>query len=563
MYKSLQKILIAILYSFIIFNITFANTIRDLQFLNSNNSSHSLKPRNNKNVFKITYIYNSDSNLCLTYNNKVGNRVALKPCTQDKYQQWYVPTEGASYWILAPTLSFYSNPNTMNQFEVDNNTIQNNFNANTICLSVKPTGIIQTNYCIQGNVIIASIMDPVSSTNTQNLIKSSEINNSLCLDIFADDISFYKNYKEKTKISQMYHVNPNTLQTKVIRCNMNQCSNNINTSSQYFNVFNNYADLVSYQNSIYNQNNYQSITSVKVNRKNIFLKVGEVKNINMEIFAENTHIATINENDKSGLTIRSLNKKTSDVSIIGSSIGNTALTVNIHDKTVKLNVIVDDNTDKITFLDIQTFKDNIGDAIIIQSTDTTGKPIYAMIDVGKKSDVSTAKLLAYLKDNNIFRLEWILISHFHGDHVGGFAKLFESGINIGAIFMKKYGNLDTKLNSMKGKTAKEIRAARLNEWNDMINLIKTKNIPICYISPNRNDHTDLGNYHFKFFNIEEAFTNYDAACIKFKNCNENTNSIIAVIENNGKYYYLNGDIDTFPGNFANSKDNNLKKAYQD
>jgi len=565
---------------------TLGNSFFDLSFLNnytpygSYRTIQTLMPRNNNDLYKNSYIYNSQSNLCVTF-YKVGYKIRLQPCDEkNKYQQWYIPSQMANYWILSPTLSFYSDMNTQKQFEIEPNTIQNYFNENTVCLFISGGGHILTNYCLEPNTqsIQATVMDPVTYNDSQNKVKSSSVNGDLCLDVFSEDLPLYEYHNQQIKVSQLYQVNPNTLDVGMIRGYMNPCSDNpTSSSSQFFTVFGSFAELLNHQNSIFNPDNHAGITDIKVNRKNIFLKIKEVKNLNLDIFAgktkishypnvsvkiDNNAVANFSRNSKAGLKVRSLKKKPSGITIMGNSVGSTALTINIHDKIVKLNVIVDNATDRITFLDIQTYKDFVGDAIMIQSTDPEGHLIHAMVDTGKASDVSIEKLLAYLDDNNILELEWILITHFHGDHYGGLSRLMKRGIKIGAIYMKEYHGLDSNYSALKYKDAEAYRKDRLKDWKAMLDDIEAHHIPIRYVSEGVNDEVSLGHYHFKFFNVEKVFQDYGDICAEFKNCNENTNSIVSVVSNQGKYYYLSGDIDTLSKSFNTSPDVNLKKAYQ-
>jgi len=75
--------------------------------------------------------------------------------------------------------------------------------------------------------------------------------------------------------------------------------------------------------------------------------------------------------------------------------------------------------DEIFFLNIQSDKQRIGDAIVIHSGNE-----YAMIDVGYGKTtgdkaVSFNNLSKFLNKNKITNIEWILLTHNHPDHVGG------------------------------------------------------------------------------------------------------------------------------------------------
>jgi len=219
-----------------------------------------------------------------------------------------------------------------------------------------------------------------------------------------------------------------------------------------------------------------------------------------------------------------------------------------------------ESTDKITFIDIQDKDDDYGDAIVIQSTNSKGEPIYAMVDTGRDIVASLSTVLGYLKRNNITTLEWILLSHFHLDHWGGLTKIIEDpNITIKDIYAKKFQNLISHW-VPDGQTIEEFRKERSQEWNKYMDLINTHNIPIHFLNDNTIKELSLGNYEFKLLNVEEVFTEFNNYCSKNKGCNENSNSVIAVGKNKNRYYLLNGDIDSYP--FKNSKNAAYKEAYE-
>ena len=219
-----------------------------------------------------------------------------------------------------------------------------------------------------------------------------------------------------------------------------------------------------------------------------------------------------------------------------------------------------ESNDKIAFLDIQTDSSFIGDAIVIHSTDYNGKKIFAMIDTGKNNDLSYLSIEEYLWKNEIHEIEWLLLTHFHDDHMGGLDRLMDNpDVVIKNIYMKEYKNIDAyKKND--AITVEEYRAARLKSWKKMLNSIYAHNVKINYITGETKELL-LGNYLFKILNVEEAFIGFDEDCAGYEACNENTNSVILVGKNNNRYYYLNGDIDTYPHQFNESGIERQVNAY--
>ena len=86
---------------------------------------------------------------------------------------------------------------------------------------------------------------------------------------------------------------------------------------------------------------------------------------------------------------------------------------------------IDDNDLKIYF-----FNAGKADACVIS---INGK--HMMIDTGEKELANEA--LQYFKDNKIEKLDYLIITHFDKDHVGGAAKIIDN-IEIGKVFDSTY-----------------------------------------------------------------------------------------------------------------------------
>ncbi len=135
---------------------------------------------------------------------------------------------------------------------------------------------------------------------------------------------------------------------------------------------------------------------------------------------------------------------------------------------------------KVHFIDVGQ-----GDSMLIQTPN--GKAI--LVDAGENSEGE--KIVEYLKAQGIRKLDVLVGTHPHEDHIGGMDLVVDS-FDIGRIYMPK-----------KSTTTKTFK--------DLLNAIKYKNlkvdtamagvgidvdesVQISMIAPNSNDYEDLNNY---------------------------------------------------------------------
>ncbi len=96
------------------------------------------------------------------------------------------------------------------------------------------------------------------------------------------------------------------------------------------------------------------------------------------------------------------------------------------------------------------------DAIILR-TDSGA----AIIDCGEKGDAE--KIIACLSENNIEKVDYLFITHFDKDHVGGAAEVIKN-MNIGRIITPDYeGTKDEYIDYIRAAEKKNIMPVRLNE----------------------------------------------------------------------------------------------------
>ncbi len=166
---------------------------------------------------------------------------------------------------------------------------------------------------------------------------------------------------------------------------------------------------------------------------------------------------------------------------------------------------------------------NVGassDAILIQDE---GK--FGMIDTGiyGKGDF----VVKQLKILGVKELDFLLITHTHGDHIGGFDKVV-SNFKIKQFFTKTAG------------------AKRYGSYRSMISKAQKNGAYICDVSSPQCQQFTLGNISFRLYNTQFLIRNGLSSDNEGRF--ENANSICAVATYNGRRVYYSGDIGNYFGN---------------
>lgn len=182
------------------------------------------------------------------------------------------------------------------------------------------------------------------------------------------------------------------------------------------------------------------------------------------------------------------------------------------------------------------------DAIVLQS-----QGHFAMIDSGEDNDnprnLPGLEYKGYEKEitdflkrtasdsNGDVYLDFILGTHSHSDHIGG----FDTIINDDKIFIEKA--------YLKEYRSENIRDKEIEEWDNqevydqMVTALNNKSIPI--ISEISSVPFQFGNFTLTFMNTEYENGN--------KKIGENDNSVVVLVEKDGKKALLTGDLDNNSG----------------
>ncbi|WP_411680338.1 ComEC/Rec2 family competence protein [Clostridium thailandense] len=141
--------------------------------------------------------------------------------------------------------------------------------------------------------------------------------------------------------------------------------------------------------------------------------------------------------------------------------------------------IQNDNIIRISYIDVGQ-----GDSELIQ---VNGKNL--LIDAG--TNESTNKVISYLDKQNVKKLDYVVATHPHEDHIGGMSDVIKR-YDIGQFYApKKLTNtkiFENMINALKSKNLK-INVARAG-----IELDLGKDVKCEMLAPNNTSYEDLNNY---------------------------------------------------------------------
>ncbi len=173
-----------------------------------------------------------------------------------------------------------------------------------------------------------------------------------------------------------------------------------------------------------------------------------------------------------------------------------------------------------------------GDAILLESNGH-----FAMIDVGVPGSNNDCSIVTnYLKNNNVSKLDFILITHAHNDHMGCGESVI-SKYSVSNLYIKElYSN------------GKNVSKTIKNQYNNLINTAKNKKITINYVNRDSNSDTyvkslKMGDMSIKLYNTKQRMDKSPWNGNNELYNNENNNSIMALVTINSKKTFLTGDME--------------------
>lgn len=181
------------------------------------------------------------------------------------------------------------------------------------------------------------------------------------------------------------------------------------------------------------------------------------------------------------------------------------------------------------------------DAIVIKSGDHL-----AMIDAGEDSDNPRgfeelafegyeqrveSFIMSFADENGKVHLDFVLGTHAHSDHIGGFDTIIENeNIDIDKAYLKIYRSQFIDDMEKEKWDNQEV-------YDQMVNALEKRNIPI--ISNISNDTFVFGDFRLTILNTSYEFGS--------RIVGENDNSLAVLAEINGKKILLSGDMDNYNG----------------
>jgi competence protein ComEC len=133
---------------------------------------------------------------------------------------------------------------------------------------------------------------------------------------------------------------------------------------------------------------------------------------------------------------------------------------------------------KVHFIDVGQ-----GDAILIQLS--SGKNI--LIDAGTTS----TPVIAYLNKSNIKRLDGVIATHPHSDHIGGMADIIKS-FDVGSFYMPRVTHTTKTFENM--IDAVKDKGLKATEATAGVNIDVGQGFNAYFVAPNSSTYDNLNNY---------------------------------------------------------------------
>lgn len=257
-----------------------------------------------------------------------------------------------------------------------------------------------------------------------------------------------------------------------------------------------------------------NVTDISLNKTSLSLGINKTEELTVTVNPSNATDKTI--------TWKSSNSSIAEVVngvVTGLAEGSTIITAtssNGISATCGVTVIKSNGINKVHFIKQST----AADAILLESNGH-----FAMVDTGYPSKTDNKRVYNYLTSVGAQKLDFVILTHVHKDHTGGFEFLADK-MTIDKVYMKEYIGKDHE------------PAENKSVYKNIKKVITDKNIPVVYVE---NTYTDGQGFTFEDMDIKLYNTPQRMNQKEFVNGNENINSIMALITANNKKVFLPGD----------------------
>lgn len=191
------------------------------------------------------------------------------------------------------------------------------------------------------------------------------------------------------------------------------------------------------------------------------------------------------------------------------------------------------------------------DAILLESNGH-----YALIDMGEDYDfpdgsdprypsrwgismrnyqVLEDRLIRHLDQIGVKKLDFIIGTHVHSDHIGGADEILNR-YQVGKFYLKKYS--DDRITSHWGLWD------NLFNYDNALRAAQKRGVTLIQNITDEDSHFKLGDMDIQLYNYKNE---YDADGNLKKVLDDNSNSIVSVVTVAGKRIYLGGDLDNAEG----------------
>lgn len=215
--------------------------------------------------------------------------------------------------------------------------------------------------------------------------------------------------------------------------------------------------------------------------------------------------------------------------------------------SVEAQEVSTQNRNKIHFINVLA---SGSDAIILESNGH-----FAMIDTGEDydfpeeedgyplrsgismnaRDVLTERVFRHLNELGVQKLDFILLTHVHSDHIGNADEIIEN-YPVDRIYMKRYD--DSRITD----------SGRLWDnqygYSNVLTAAAEKGVPVIQDISEEQAHFTFGDMDIQLYNYENE---YIAPGVLKPVWDDNSNSMISVLTVNGKRIFLAGDLDNVHG----------------